>query len=86
MTDLVSELRAWADGTMSSRNTIAMLHRAADEIERLRGTAKSHEDQLVRLANFIGKDARHAPKTDMTVAGAVIAEIERLRAVLDVVL
>lgn len=50
------------------------------EIERLRKTERSLEDQLVRIARCVGRDALGAPPSDPTIAGATIAEIESLRA------
>jgi regulator of replication initiation timing len=51
---------------------------AADS-ERLRKSERDNEAQLVRIAACIGKDARQAPDHDRTIAGAAIAEVERLR-------
>lgn len=48
----------------------------AAERERLR----ANEDQLVRIAQCVGRDASGAPEHDRTVAGAAIDEIKRLRA------
>lgn len=50
------------------------------EIKQLRTRQRGDEDQLVRIANFLGGDARQAPESDPTIAGLVIAEIKRLRA------
>lgn len=56
----------------------ARAHLAA-EVERLRKSERDNEAQLVRIAACIGKDARQAPDHDRTIAGAAIAEVERLR-------
>lgn len=50
---------------------------AADEIQRLQERVQSHEQQLHRIATFLGMDARHAK--DGTIAGLVIEEIQRLK-------
>lgn len=39
---------------------------------------ESYEDQLVRISQFIKRDATKAPEHDRTIAGAVIDEIKRL--------
>ena len=52
------------------------------EIAALRKSNRDNEDQLVRIANAIGKDARDAPEHDRTIAGAAIAEIASLKTVM----
>ena len=41
--------------------------------------AEAAEEQLVRIATFLGRDARHAPDDDRCIAGLVIAEIKEQR-------
>jgi hypothetical protein len=59
------------------------IEKAKAETESLRISQRSDEEQLCRIASYLGKDARHGPEGDKTIAGLVIAEIEQLRAVLD---
>ena len=49
------------------------------EVERLQQYSRSSDDQWSKLHSYFGKDARHAPESDPTMAGMVIAEVERLR-------
>jgi hypothetical protein len=52
----------------------------ATEVRTLRNSERANEDQLCRIATRIGKDARAAPSSDPTIAGAAIAEIDRITA------
>jgi hypothetical protein len=49
-------------------------------LETARRNERANEDQLVRIARCVGRDATGAPEHDRTIAGATIAELERLRA------
>jgi hypothetical protein len=56
------------------------------EINRLEGERdhykqrnRESENQLCRIANYLKRDATAAPENDKTIAGLVIAEVERLR-------
>ena len=67
-------------GGRNLRDSDDPIHRwAAEQIERLREKSNGYENQLCRIAEFIGSDATEAPESDRTIAGLAIAEIERLK-------
>ena len=58
---------------------IELANKQQQEIDSLYKRQRSDEEQLCRIANFLGRDARHAPKNDTTIAGLVIDEINQLK-------
>jgi len=49
-------------------------------LESLKRKEADGEEQLVKIASFFGKDARHAPESDRSIAGMAIAEVTELQA------
>lgn len=77
LTALIAELERLGDVLFAQqrKRILTALKQAATDRE----CRDEHEDQLVRIAQLFGKDARHGPDGDPTIAGMVTKEVEQLR-------